>query len=79
MAMWSSLMHAHTHTCIHAYTHAHMHTHTHTHAQHTQVLIQPSMQRAYFGHEYEAAGALITNDLSEADTIVGKQLFIVYK
>ena len=33
--------------------------------------MQPSSRRAYSMHEYEAAGAVITDDLSEADTVLG--------
>ncbi len=61
---------------MHTQMHAHTHTHTYTHT-HTQVLVQPSMQRAYFAHEYEAAGATITDDLTEADTIVGTCITLV--
>ena len=38
----------------------------------TQVLIQPSARRAYTMPEYKAAGAVFTDDLSEADCIVGE-------
>ena len=37
-----------------------------------QVLVQPSTRRAYSMNEYKAAGAIITDDLSSADAIVGK-------
>ena len=37
-----------------------------------QVLIQPSARRAYTMPEYKAAGAIFTDDLSEADCIVGE-------
>ena len=36
-----------------------------------QVLIQSSTRRAYSMLEYVAAGAVVSDDLSEADTIVG--------
>ena len=38
----------------------------------SQVLIQPSARRAYTMPEYEAAGAVFTDDISEADCIVGE-------
>ena len=38
----------------------------------SQVLIQPSARRAYTMPEYEAAGAMFTDDISEADCIVGE-------
>ena len=45
---------------------------TNTHALTTwQVVIQPSSRRAYTISEYRKAGAVITDDLSEADAIVG--------
>ena len=37
-----------------------------------QVLVQPSTRRAYSMNEYLAAGAIITDDLSSADAIVGE-------
>ena len=37
-----------------------------------KVLVQPSSRRAYSMTEYESAGAIINDDLSEADVIVGK-------
>lgn len=37
-----------------------------------KVLVQPSSRRAYSISEYESAGAVLTDDLSEADTIIGK-------
>ncbi|XP_064400611.1 alpha-aminoadipic semialdehyde synthase, mitochondrial-like [Halichondria panicea] len=36
-----------------------------------KVLVQSSSRRAYSKHEYEAAGAVMTDDISEADTILG--------
>lgn len=36
-----------------------------------KVLIQPSTRRAYSMHEYEVAGAVIRDDITEADTIIG--------
>ena len=36
-----------------------------------QVVIQPSSRRAYTMWEYKKAGAVISDDLSEADAIVG--------
>lgn len=40
-----------------------------------RVLVQPSSRRAYSMAEYESAGAIIDDDLSEADVIVGKNFF----
>ena len=37
-----------------------------------QVLVQPSNRRAFSMREYEKEGAIITEDISGADTIVGK-------
>ena len=42
------------------------------HAYDVQVVIQPSSRRAYTMREYEKAGAVINDDLSQADTIVGE-------
>ena len=36
-----------------------------------QVLVQPSPQRCFSNHEYEAAGAIVIEDLSQADVILG--------
>jgi alpha-aminoadipic semialdehyde synthase len=36
-----------------------------------KVLIQPSSRRGYTVREYQKAGAVVTDDLSQADTIVG--------
>lgn len=36
-----------------------------------KVLVQPSTRRAYTMSEYEAAGAIITEDLSAASVIIG--------
>lgn len=36
------------------------------------MLIQPSSRRAYTMREYQKAGAVISDDLSEAGTIVGE-------
>jgi alpha-aminoadipic semialdehyde synthase len=36
-----------------------------------KVVIQPSSRRAYTTREYKKAGAVVSDDLSEADTIVG--------
>ena len=36
-----------------------------------QVLVQPSSRRAYTAKEYEKAGAVVTDDLSPADAIIG--------
>ena len=38
----------------------------------TQVVIQPSSRRAYTMKEYEKAGAVLSDDLSQADTIIGR-------
>jgi len=37
----------------------------------TSVLVQPSTRRVYPDHEYHAAGATITPDLSTASAILG--------
>jgi len=42
-----------------------------------QVLIQPSARRAYTRPEYEAAGVVFTDDVSEADCIVGESPSLV--
>ena len=39
-----------------------------------QVLVQPSSRRAYSMHEYEKAGAIVTDDITEADTILGQSV-----
>ena len=36
-----------------------------------QVVIQPSSRRAYTMREYEKAGAVVSDDLSQADAILG--------
>ena len=36
-----------------------------------QVLIQPSSRRAYTVKEYQSAGAVVQDDLTQADTIIG--------
>ena len=45
-----------------------------------QVVIQPSSRRAYTMREYEKAGATISDDLSEADTVVGgsRNVYTIY-
>ena len=35
-------------------------------------MIQPSSRRAYTMKEYEKAGAVLSDDLSQADTIIGR-------
>ena len=37
-----------------------------------KVLIQPSTRRAYSMPEYERAGAVVTDDISDADVIIGQ-------
>lgn len=37
-----------------------------------KVLIQPSTRRAYSMPEYERAGAVVTDDIDNADVIIGK-------
>ena len=44
-----------------------------------QVLIQPSARRAYTRPEYEAAGVVFTDDVSEADCIVGESPSLIPK
>ncbi len=39
----------------------------------SQVLIQPSSHRGYSSLEYEAAGAMVTEDISDADAIMGER------
>ena len=39
-----------------------------------QVLLQPSTRRSYSMQEYEAAGAILSENISEADTIMGDSL-----
>lgn len=44
---------------------------THNHRSLHQVLVQPSPQRCFPNREYEAAGAILSDDLSQADVILG--------
>jgi len=37
-----------------------------------KVLVQPSSRRAYSNREYEKEGAVIAEDISEADLMIGK-------
>jgi len=45
--------------------------HLHLHLPLLQVLIQPSSRRAYTMKEYQSAGAVVQDDLTQADTIIG--------
>lgn len=42
-----------------------------------QVLVQPSNRRAYSMREYEKEGAVITDDISMADTILGENNYVL--
>ena len=41
------------------------------------VLVQPSTRRAYSMPEYERAGAIITDEIEEADVIIGKHMYSI--
>ena len=43
-----------------------------------KVLIQPSTRRAYSIPEYERAGAIVTDDIGDADLIIGECTILLY-